>query len=203
MPYLISSASFSRKLGLYSKNYEHTQTFLEKGVQDYNIDGFITFPGRRLVKAIGKEEYRVIVEDSVGFYTAYAVKLKHHDDITFPVPAVTQVMVWRSPSLLHQSAVAGFPQLFFKHILMNNNIVVSDSEQTSDGQRFWLTMLDWAYYNRYYLYVADGTEGIDWPKYPIRGMNELEEKWLNYAWGHDKDTHTHRRLIISLNEIKG
>ncbi|MNL55676.1 hypothetical protein D3C87_1791060 [compost metagenome] len=63
-------------------------------------------------------------------------------------------------------------------------------------------MLDWAYNSGYSLYVADGTEGEDWPKFPIRSLDELESRWLEYAWGYDRDVHPHRRLIISKKPLE-
>lgn len=130
------------------------------------------------------------------------MKLVQHNEITYPHRAVTQVVVWRTSSSLHYPALQGFPRFFFRHLLDITNIVVSDSEQTGDGQKFWLDMLDWAYNSGYSLYVADGTEGENWPKYPITSLDELENRWIQYAWGHDRDVHPHRRLIISKKPLE-
>lgn len=111
-------------------------------------------------------------------------------------------MVWRTTSSIYDPIVRGFPQIFFKHILDTSNIVVSDSKQTGDDQRFWLRMLDWAFNSKYQLYVADGTEGEDWPKHRIDNLNDLENYWLEFAWGKDKDMHPHRRLIISKKPLE-
>lgn len=201
-PLLINSADFSKKLGMYSKNAEHTEQFLARGVEDYRIDGYVPPANYRLVKALQRDEYRIVTVDNGKPYTAYAVKLVHHKEITYPHYAVTQVMVWRTPSSRHYSAIQGFAKLFFRHLLDITNIVVSDSEQTGDGQRFWLDMLDWAYNSGYSLYVADGTEGEEWPKYHITSLDELESRWLEYAWGNDRDVHIHRRLIISKKPLE-
>lgn len=201
-PLRIDSADFSKKLGMYSKNSEHTKQFLARGVADYGIDGYVPPANYRLVKSLHAEEYRIVTTDEGKPYTAYAVKLVHHHEITYPHSAVTQVMVWRTPSSRHYSAIQGFAKLFFRHLLDITKIVVSDSEQTGDGQRFWLDMLDWAYNSGYSLYVADGTEGEDWPKFPIRSLDELESRWLEYAWGYDRDIHAHRRLIISKKPLE-
>lgn len=201
-PFLIDSADFSRKLGLYSKNEEHTAQFLSRGVEDYFLEGFVLPPGFRLVKSLTEDQFRIVTTATEKPYTAYAVKLIHHNEITYPKKATTQVMVWRTTSSIYDPIVRGFPQMFFKHILDTSNIVVSDSEQTGDGQRFWLRMLDWAFNNKYQLYVADGTEGEDWPKHRIDNLNDLESHWLEFAWGKDKDVHTHRRLIISKQPLE-
>jgi hypothetical protein len=47
-------------------------------------------------------------------------------------------------------------------VLSEYDIVVSDSEQTGDGQRFWLRMIDWAFSMNYQISVADGTVGEEW-----------------------------------------
>lgn len=201
-PLRIDSADFSKKLGMYSKNSEHTEQFLVRGVADYHIDGYVPPANYRLVKSLCADEYRIVTTDEGKPYTAYAVKLVHHHEITYPHNAVTQAMVWRTPSSRHYSAIQGFAKMFFRHLLDITNIVVSDSEQTGDGQRFWLDMLDWAYNSGYSLYVADGTKGEDWPKFPIRSLDELESRWLEYAWGYDRDVHPHRRLIISKKPLE-
>ncbi|SQC91950.1 Uncharacterised protein [Cedecea neteri] len=174
-PLKIDSADFSKNLGMYSRNSEHTEQFLASGIEDYHIDGYVPPANYSLVKSLFEDQYRIVTTDEGKPYTAYAVKLVHHREITYPHSAVTQVMVWRTPSSRHYSAIQGFAKLFFRHLLDITNIVVSDSEQTGDGQRFWLDMLDWAYNSGYSLYVADGTEGEDWPKFPITSLDELEK----------------------------
>lgn len=201
-PLNIDSADFSKKLGMYSRNSEHTEQFLARGVDDYRIDGYVPPANYRLVKSRHEEQYRIVTIENGKPFTAYAVKLVHHNEITFPHQAVTQVMVWRTSSSRHYPVIQGFPRFFFHHLLDVTNIVVSDSEQTGDGQKFWLDMLDWAFNSGYLLYVADGTEGEDWPKYRIKTLDELENHWLEYAWGYDHYVHIHRRLIISKHPLK-
>ena len=82
-------------------------------------------------------------------------------------------------------------------LLSEYDIVVSDSEQTGDGQRFWLRMIDWAFSMNYRISVADGTVGEEWHLTPVSSYAELEERWIAFAWGHDRDVHPHRRLVIS------
>lgn len=201
-PLLIDDADFSSKLDKTSRNIEHTEQFLARGVEDYKIDGYVLASGYRLVKSLRGDQYRIVTTDNGKPLTAYAVKLVHHNEITWPHTAVTQVMVWRTSVTPHYMAVQGFPRIFFHHLLNITNIVVSDSEQTGEGRKFWRDMLNWAYSSGYSLYVADGTEGEDWPKFPIANMEELEERWLEYAWGRDRDVHLHRRLIISKKPLE-
>ena len=196
-PLMIDSADFSHKLGLVSRNVEHTEAFLARGTADFHLPGFVLPVGYRLLKSLYSDEYRIVTTDEGKSYTAYAVKLEFHNEITFPHGAATQVMVWRTPRTLHQSVVSGFPQFFFQWLLSEYNVVVSDSEQTGDGQRFWLRMIDWAFTMNYQISVADGTVGEEWHLTPVNSYAELEERWITFAWGYDRDVHPHRRLVIS------
>ncbi|WP_233465345.1 hypothetical protein [Enterobacter asburiae] len=45
-------------------------------------------------------------------------------------------MVWRTPRVVYQRVISGLPQSFFQWGLSEYDIVVSDSVQTGDGQRF-------------------------------------------------------------------
>ncbi|HHA1287593.1 TPA: hypothetical protein ACOEFM_004360 [Enterobacter roggenkampii] len=49
----------------------------------------------------------------------------------------------------------------------------------------------------YRISVADGTVGEEWHLTPESSYAELEERWIAFAWGHDRDVHPHRRLVIS------
>lgn len=137
--------------------------------------------GYRLLKSRYGDEYRLVTTDDGKPYTAYAVKLTFHKEITFPHGAATQVMVWRTPRAVHQRVISGLPQSFFQWVLSEYDIVVSDSEQTGDGQRFWLRMIDWAFSMNYQISVADGTVGEEWHLTPVSSYAELEERWIAFA----------------------
>ena len=196
-PLMIDSADFSQKLGLISRNVEHTEAVLARGTAEFHLPGFLLPVGYRLLKSRYGDEYRLVTTDDGKPYTAYAVKLKFHKEITFPHGAATQVMVWRTPRAVHQRVISGLPQLFFQWVLSEYDIVVSDSEQTGDGQRFWLRMIDWAFTMNYRISVADGTVGEEWTLTPVNSYAELEERWIAFAWGNDREVHPHRRLVIS------
>lgn len=196
-PLMIDNADFSHKLGLVSRNVEHTEAFLARGTADFQLPGFVLPAGYRLLKSLYADEYRIVTTDEGKPYTAYAVKLHFHQEITFPQGAATQVMVWRTTRTVHQPVVSGFPQFFFQWLLSEYDIVVSDSEQTGDGQRFWLRMIDWAFTLNYQISVADGTVDEEWQLTPVNSYAELEERWITFAWGYDRDVHPHRRLVIS------
>ena len=58
-------------------------------------------------------------------------------------------------------------------------------------------MIDWAFTMNYRISVADGTVGEAWTLTPVNSYAELEERWIAFAWGNDREDHPHRRLVIS------
>jgi hypothetical protein len=53
-----------------------------------------------------------------------------------------------------------------------------------------------AFTMNYQISVADGTVGES-ALTPVNSYAELEERWITFAWGHDREVHPHRRLVIS------
>jgi hypothetical protein len=82
-PLMIDSADFSQKLGLISRNVEHTEAFLARGTVDFHLPGFMLPVGYRLLKSRYGDEYRLVTTEDGKPYTAYA-KLTFHKEITFP-----------------------------------------------------------------------------------------------------------------------
>ncbi|WP_033576293.1 phage protein [Dickeya chrysanthemi] len=201
MPYLIQQADFDRKLSIIKNNVEHTHTFLQKGVIDFPLPGFVVPHGYRLVKSRGDEHYRLITDDAESPETVYAVKLRFRNDIVEMKTTCTQIMVWKTVQARHDSAVRGLPQLFFEFFLESHSIVVSDEEQTLDGRRFWEKMISWAMStNGYRVYVSDGTqEGR--PLTFMTSWDDFYSTWAEFCWGGDRECHTHRLLVISKHDL--
>jgi hypothetical protein len=65
---------------------------------DFHLPGFCCLWDIALKSRYG-DEYRLVTTEDGKPYTAYAVKLTFHKEITFPHGAATQVMVWRTPAL--------------------------------------------------------------------------------------------------------
>ncbi|MDC9615365.1 hypothetical protein ABLB69_15515 [Xenorhabdus khoisanae] len=200
MPYLIPDADFDLKLSLLDKNVEHTKSFIEKGVIDFHLPEATIPNGYRFVKALNKDEYRMVTTESGQPETVYAVKLLFRNDLVLNKETCTQIMVWRTLSFKHQIAASSLPRVFFKHLLNSYSIVVTDEEQTGDGKRFWKIMINWALETNYHVYVSDGTE-IDRPLTQISSMDELIGKWEAFCWGHDAEVHRHRLIVISKNDL--
>ncbi|CDH25586.1 hypothetical protein [Xenorhabdus bovienii] len=195
MPYLIEDVDFNRKLRISEKNVDHTISFLGNGVRDFAFPDFVVPHGYRFVKSLKQDQYRMITKDAKP-ETVYAVKLIFRKDIVIDKETCTQIMVWRTFSPEHQDAVGGFPRRFFRFLLENYNIIVTDEEQTGDGKRFWQIMIAWAMSVGYYVYVSDGGE-MDRPLMAVSNMDELLERWDTFCWGGDTDLHRHRLIVIS------
>ncbi|OTA18966.1 phage protein [Xenorhabdus beddingii] len=200
MPYLIPDADFDLKLSLLDKNIEHTKNFIEKGVIDFHLADAVIPDGYRFVKALNKDEYRMVTTGAGQPETVYAVKLLFRNDIVINKETCTQIMVWRTLSSKHQTAASSLPRIFFKHLLKSYSIVVTDEEQTGDGKRFWKIMIDWALVTNYHVYISDGTE-MDRPLTQVSSISELIEKWEAFCWGYDTEVHRHRLIVISKNAL--
>ncbi|CVE53384.1 MULTISPECIES: hypothetical protein [Serratia] len=200
MPLNIPEAGFNTKLNVTGNNIEHTTAFMQKGVVDFSLPGYTTPHGYRLVKARTEDHYR-LVTDSQDPVTVYAVRLEFMENIVPGRRSCTQIMVWRSVQPQYTSAVTGLPRMFFQYFLESHSIVVSDSEQTSDGRRFWEGMIAWAIQaDGYHVYVSDGTEE-DRPLTFMTSWDDFYGTWTDFCWGDDRDCHSHRLLVISKDQL--
>nr|WP_228029633.1 hypothetical protein [Pectobacterium carotovorum]AKG47496.1 hypothetical protein pA_00056 [Pectobacterium carotovorum] len=201
MPYVIpdTDADFNTKLKAPEKNIDYTRLFLQSGVEDFVLPGFVTPHGYRFVKSKTDDQYRLIAMGE-NPETVYLVQLRFRNDIVYGKTTCTQIKVWRTISAKHNEVVHNLPRTFFTNLLKKHSIVVSDEEQTGDGKRFWETMIDWAMSSGFYVYVSDGTEE-DRPLSKITDMGEFYDKWDDFCWGNDREVHTHRLAVISLNNI--
>ncbi|EKT62925.1 hypothetical protein OOA_05596 [Providencia burhodogranariea DSM 19968] len=197
MPYVIpdTDADFNTKLKVPEKNIDYTKVFLESGVKDFTLPGYITPHGYRLVKSSKSDQYRLVAEGDEP-ETAYLVELCFRTDIVYGKKTCTQIKVWRTISAKHRDAVKELPRTFFANLLNDHSIVVSDEEQTGDGKRFWEGMIDWAMSAGYYVYVSDGTLE-ERPLTTVNTMSDFYNTWDKFCWGNDRDVHTHRLAVIS------
>ncbi|PHM52380.1 hypothetical protein [Xenorhabdus hominickii] len=199
MPLIIDDADFNRKLRMPGKNAEHTEAFLSNGVKPYDLPEYAIPHGYRLVKSLKKNQFRMItIEENAE--TVYLVELNFRSDIVIGKSTCTQIKVWRTISAQHQHAVSGFPRLFFKHLLDEYSIVVTDEQQTGDGKRFWESMISWALNVGFSVYASDGSE-IDRPLTAIGDLDEFYKTWEEFCWGSDSDIHTHRLVVISKSPL--
>jgi len=204
MPELIDDADFNGKLNEIDRNTSHTADFITKGIEGFHLSGFVVPYGYRLVKAKTDHHYRLITDSPLPV-TAYAVKLVHHDHIVHGHKSCTQVMVWRSVRPEHRRAIADLPSLFFAHLVEHYNIVISDSQHTESGRRFWETRIIEALSSpELRVYVSDGTQGDRDGLIPLSEIysdNDFYEIWSEFCWGRVRDVHSHRLFVISKLEL--
>lgn len=200
MPELIDDADFNIKLNEMGRNTDHTARFLERGVQSFTLNGFNVPFGYRLVKSKTEDQYRLIT-DFDSPVTAYAVKLAFYDHILPGNQTCKQVMVWRSNRPEHQLAVTGLASLFFHHLVSRFTIVVSDSQQTLSGRRFWeLRIMEALSREELHVYVSDGTQGDRdgiIPMNEVLSDSDFYDVWSEFCWGREPDVHSLRLLAIS------
>ncbi|WP_275556625.1 hypothetical protein [Mixta sp. Marseille-Q2659] len=200
MPLLIPAAGFDAKLNMSERNVEHTEAFMRAGVRDFALPGFVTPHGYRLLQCLKGDQYRLVTDNEYS-ETVYAVKLAFLEHIVPTKKICTQIMVWKTVQPQHDAAVSGLPQEFFRHFLSRYSIVVSDSEQTSDGRRFWERMIAWAIQaDGYHVYVSDGTEE-DRPLTFMTSWDDFYGTWASFCWGKDRDCHSHRLFVISTESL--
>lgn len=195
MPRKISGTEFNQKLRITRRNVEDTMHFLAAGVSEFALPGFALPEGYRLVKSRKKEQYRLIAEGEKP-ETVYLVELRFRRDIVIGETTCTQVKVWRTFAPYHKATIKDLPERFFIYLLNTYNIMVTDEEQTEDGKRFWENMINWAFFNHYFVYASDGEEE-DRPLAPIANMEDFYLNWMDLYWGKNKDIHTHKLVVIS------
>jgi len=204
IPEEISDADFSPKLNITEKNMIITADFISKGVEDFHLPGYEIQHGYRLVKAKSHDHFRLITTD-LEPETAYAVRLVHSNFIIPNRTNCTQVMIWRSLRPEHKGAVQGIAALFFNFFLNSYSIVVSDTEQTQQGRRFWEYRIIEALTNpELHVYVSDGTQGDKdglRPLYPVFTDEAFFDTWSDFCWGTDKNAHSLRQFVISKEKI--
>ncbi|WP_273803060.1 hypothetical protein [Providencia rettgeri] len=199
MPRKISGTEFNQKLRITRRNVEDTLHFLTEGVSEFVLPNFVLPEGYRLVKSRKKEQYRLIAEGEKP-ETVYLVELRFRQDIVIGKTTCTQVKVWRTFAPDHKATIKDLPERFFVYLLNTYNIMVTDEEQTEDGQRFWENMINWAFFNHYFVYASNGEEE-ERPLARIANMEDFYLNWMDVYWGKDKDIHPHKLVVISQSPL--
>lgn len=153
--------------------------------------------------------------ESIGEYTIYeygnSYSMIHNDtkriiyDMKFEFTyykflnqkTVTQVQLWRDRKTADSKNIA--EHIFFKHLMPNYKIVVTDSEQSSYGKSFWELRIQEAFDRKYNVYFADVMEPRQLVK--IKDIDEFYDKFYQTAWGIGQKFKT-RKLIISSIELQ-
>jgi len=200
MPELINDNDFNTKLNEIQRNTMHTAQFLEKGVDDFQLNGYVIPFGYRFVKSRTEHQYRLITISDQPV-TAYAIKLEFYDHIVLGFNTCTQVMVWRSIRPEHRRAILDLPAIFFSYLVDHFTIVVSDSQHTELGRRFWETrIIESLPLPSIHVYVSERTEDgrdaiITFSE--VKSDHDFYEIWREFCWGKIQDVHSLRLFVIS------
>jgi len=109
----------------------------------------------------------------------------------------TQVLVWRSTAFQHEAVLHQLARaVFFDYLLENYDVLVSDNQQTYEGQRFWLTQMSRALGLQLFVYHYHliSTELVQ-----LRQETDIQALRA-VAWGGEQD-HAHHLVIISKLEL--
>ncbi|WP_311752053.1 hypothetical protein [Proteus columbae] len=191
--------NLDKLLRIDSSNTENTIYFLNEGVKDISINHFEIPIGYRLVKSLRKDQYRLVTTDKES-ETVYLVELRFRQDIVYGKTTCTQINVWRSCLFKHYDAKRDFPRSIFHHILNDYPIVITLEDQLGINKRFWDIMISWVFSKNYFIYLSSRIKDVH-SLTTINSLDELYEKWENYCWGKERDTHTHRLLVISQEKL--
>lgn len=124
-----------------------------------------------------KPKIRYIVQ-----YEKHKISLLQHD-------AIQQVVVWRQ---FGYTGIAA--KIFYEYLFKETGCVITDYQQTDDGQKFWMDRIIVAFrrgFNVYFIDVLDPNRVIK----QIKNDTELDNI-VDIAWG-DGQRYQEKRIIIT------
>jgi hypothetical protein len=121
------------------------------------------------------------------FYVRYKI-LKHN---FLPKPAVQQVKIWRDQ---RHPATNDIPKkIFFDFLLPITGIMITDAEQTEDGERFWYNRIHDAWKLNKYVYFVSFIPLRE--RRRLNNFSELEQA-AKEAWGY-RNLYMAKRIVIT------
>jgi hypothetical protein len=207
MPRLISSARFNQKLRKASYNINEGKKFLIEGTASYAVPNLSLPAGYRLLKSIknhyGKNgEEQIKIRLMCGEHIVYAVNLNIVSNV-INHKSCTQVLVWRTFKREHDHVLAGFANKMFDHFLDRYIVIVSDTEQTQDGRRFWDNRITNMINAAEFVYFTDMNDLDDDLVNNIHQIDSEEEflnKWMDHGWGEGEE-YKDRLFVISKESL--
>lgn len=185
-----------------SRNKELYLAFAKmEGVEDIGL--FLSVPvqaGYRMIRINGRVnsgfEIALLHEESKSIVYYNKVNILHDVALTDSdnFRRATQVLLWRTSYYEHQDAIHKIPMsVFFDYLLKSFLIVVSDTQQTTDGSRFWGTCITRALKEELYVYHYNFMDGsID----RIADREHFESR-RNEIWGSLEGHHDRQLAVIS------
>lgn len=153
-----------------------------------------TSTGIELFQTVKNNEYEIFAldpeQDRVAYYVRYEIQSAEFVDVDW----ATQVLVWRGTA--SSTKTTGLLEhVFFKYVLPAHDVVVSDGEQTSYGERFWKLRIEDSFLKPgLKIYLIDFHQKTV-KRFKTRSEYERLLNTKNDPWG---DTGYHKGLRIAI-----
>lgn len=128
------------------KNKAHYEQIINTPHTDIHKEIGVVLPSSyQVIKTDSDDGFVIALLDHASKTIAYYVKAYVWEDIALDIKPVTQVMLWRTNDVTHESVTSGFARkVFFNYLLEHFNVVASDSHQTMEGREFWIRQTGYA-----------------------------------------------------------
>lgn len=112
----------------------------------------------------------------------------------FKAKVVTQIAVWRNYNYAESRAFPAY--IFFRMLLPKYGVVMSDSQQTNDGRKFWQSRMLDALHKGLFVYTFDqNTRDLN----RLHNTDDIDDA-APYLWKKDPKFRT-RRVLISQTKL--
>lgn len=212
MPKLFDDV-FDKKLKRLSSNIDETNAFLLNRPTELVLPDFVVQHGYRLLQSKrrltqeGHERTICLIADTPEHKeTVYKVNVlvRLEQNAYLTIANATQLLVWRTITPRHESALVGFAAKVFSYLLQTHNIMVTDQDQTPDGRRFWQKRIIEAISmdNRhvYYIDLEELTDTRVPIIHEIINDDSFYDQYEPVAWGRENN-HCERVFIISCRPL--
>lgn len=131
-------------------------------------------------------------------YTVYYMKFEVKFNSFLDRQVVQQVMVWADP--INSNSEGSIPKhIFFEYLLPRYKTIITDSQQTEDGQRFWGRRVANAFDKGLFVYYVNLLPNREIVQ--IKTVQEFKMLAQNKEiWG-DEQKHQARRIVIASTPI--
>ena len=171
-----------------------------------DVSSFVSVPvppGYKLIRINNRFDdcFEIALMNKTNAEIVYYNKVNILKDValfqTDDLRRATQVLVWRSSDFNHSSVLRDLPKsVFFDYLLKCYFVVVSDSQQTIDGSRFWGYCLTRALASNLYVYHYNFIQGN---LSPISTKEQLDT-YKDAMWGNEPH-HEEQLAVISSVEL--
>lgn len=191
MPMLIADSKVREIFQHLENAEENTSLYAELSRHPFieDVSGFVSVPvppGFKLIRINARFEdcFEIALMSESESKIVYYNKVNILKDValfqTSDLRRATQVLVWRSADYEYSSVLSDLPKsVFFDYLLKCYYVVVSDSQQTVDGSRFWGYCLTRALATNLYVYHYNFMHGI---LSPISTKAQLDT-YKSTMWG--------------------